>query len=101
MFLFRSLIVRFVMIGDQPPSSGELAAAMSPFYHYCISVFGAERCMFESNFPCDKASCSYTNLWNAFKRMATSYEPSLSESDKTQLFSGTAARVYRIQLEKP
>ena len=26
--------------------------------------------MFESNFPVDKASCSYAVLWNAFKRIA-------------------------------
>ena len=27
------------------------------------------RCMFESNFPPDKQSCGYTELWNAFKRI--------------------------------
>ena len=25
--------------------------------------------MFESNFPPDKQSCGYTELWNAFKRI--------------------------------
>ena len=48
--------------------------------------------MFESNFPVDKVSCSYTVLWNAFKRLSQDY----SESDRKALFSGTAQRVYRL-----
>jgi L-fuconolactonase len=48
--------------------------------------------MFESNFPVDKASCSYHALWNAFKRVATV----LGTSDKAALFHDTAARVYRL-----
>lgn len=47
---------------DQPPSSAELAAAMAPYYRHCIEQFGVHRCMFESNFPVDKVSCSYTLL---------------------------------------
>ena len=53
---------------------------------------GAERCMFESNFPVDKVSCSYTVLWNAFKRLTSG----ASADEKSQLFHGTAARVYRL-----
>ena len=48
--------------------------------------------MFESNFPVDKASCSYTVLWNSFKRL-TSGCPA---DDKAKLFHDTAARVYRL-----
>ena len=51
--------------------------------------------MFESNFPVDKQTCSYTTLWNAFKRIAAGYSP----ADKTALFFGTANRVYRLGLE--
>jgi predicted TIM-barrel fold metal-dependent hydrolase len=50
--------------------------------------------MFESNFPVDKQSCSYTALWNAFKRIAARY----SIDEKAALFSGTAKRVYRLDL---
>jgi predicted TIM-barrel fold metal-dependent hydrolase len=49
--------------------------------------------MFESNFPVDKVSSGYAVLWNAFKRMAAG----ASASEKTDLFSGTASRVYRIE----
>ena len=48
--------------------------------------------MFESNFPPDKQSGGYTELWNAFKRIAAG----ASAAEKTALFSGTAARVYRL-----
>lgn len=85
--------------GETPPSSDELATSMAPFFHHCIAVLGPARCMFESIFPPDKASCSYTTLWDAFKKIGASYEPALSEDDMTQPFSGTAARVYQIPFQ--
>ncbi len=48
--------------------------------------------MFESNFPVDKGMCAYPVLWNAFKRLAGG----ASCAEKAALFSGTAARVYRL-----
>lgn len=77
---------------DVPPSSEELAANWRPYIEPCIEAFGVNRCMFESNFPPDKQSCGYTELWNAFKRITAG----ASASEKTALYSGTAARVYRI-----
>ncbi len=76
----------------QPPSSAELAEAWRPYVEAAIEMFGAERCMFESNFPPDKQSCSYRVIWNAFKRLAHS----CSDREKASLFHGTAARVYRL-----
>lgn len=75
-----------------PPSSTEVADAWRPWIAACIELFGAERCMFESNFPVDKTSASYAVLWNAFKRLAAG----ASAAEKTALFSGTARRVYRL-----
>jgi L-fuconolactonase len=78
---------------DVPPSSEDLAAAWRQYIEPCIEAFGVDRCMFESNFPPDKQSCGYTELWNAFKRVTAN----ASESEKTALYSGTAARVYCLQ----
>jgi len=75
-----------------PPSSQELAAAWRPYMDACIEDFGASRCMFESNFPVDKAMCSYAVLWNAFKRIAAGASP----AEKALLFHDVAARVYRL-----
>jgi predicted TIM-barrel fold metal-dependent hydrolase len=62
------------------------------YYDFTIEKFGADRCMFESNFPVDAVSCSYTVLWNSFKRLTSKY----SAADKAKLFHDTAARVYRL-----
>jgi L-fuconolactonase len=77
---------------DVPPSSEELAAAWRPYIEACIAAFGVDRCMFESNFPPDKQSGGYTELWNAFKRITAG----ASAAEKRALYSGTAARVYRL-----
>ena len=77
---------------SMPPSSDELVEAQKNYYDHSIKGFGPERCMFESNFPVDKQSCSYVVLWNAFKKIANSF----SEEDKQNLFHDTAARVYKL-----
>ena len=77
---------------DLPPTSLALAAAWAPYITECIAAFGARRCMFESNFPVDRGTCSYVVIWNAFKRIAAA----LSAEQKRALFSATAARVYKI-----
>ena len=76
----------------RPPTSEELAETTAPWYQHGLELFGPERCMFESNFPVDKASCSYTVLWNAFKRMTAD----LSAGERAALFRDTARRVYRL-----
>lgn len=76
------------------PSSETLAAQWKPYIETCIEAFGPERGMFESNFPVDRFGADYATLWNAFKRLAAGYSP----SDKTALFSGTAKRVYRLNI---
>jgi L-fuconolactonase len=75
-----------------PPTSIELAEATRRYFEHTIDRFGPNRCMFESNFPVDKLSCSYTVLWNSFKRLSQGY----SADERAALFYGTAARVYRL-----
>ena len=75
-----------------PPTSKELVDAMAPYYLFCVEQFGATRCMFESNFPVDKASYSYTVLWNALKRMSSG----LSKDERSALFHDTAVKAYRL-----
>ncbi len=77
---------------EKPPTSPELAAAQKPYYLHCLEEFGIERCMFESNFPVDRVSCSYTVLWNVFKRITSSF----SADEKAALFHDNAVRVYRL-----
>jgi L-fuconolactonase len=74
--------------------STQLAAEWAPYIETCIEAFGAERCMFESNFPVDMGSCDYATLWNAFKVVAKG----ASAAEKTALFSGTATKTYRLAI---
>lgn len=76
----------------QPPTSEELAAGTKHYYLHMIERFGVERCMFESNFPMDKVSCSYGVLWNSFKRLTANF----TAAEKAALFHDTAKRVYRL-----
>ncbi|MCH8283455.1 MAG: amidohydrolase family protein [Chloroflexi bacterium] len=76
----------------RPPTSTELAESIAPLCHFCIDAFGADRCMFESNFPVDKVSYSYSVLWNAFKRVAQGFSP----DERAALFQKNAARIYRL-----
>jgi len=75
-----------------PIGSEELAASAAPFMTYCIEQFGPGRAMFESNFPVDKVSYSYTVMYNAFKRLSKGY----SASERAAMFHDNAARVYRV-----
>jgi L-fuconolactonase len=75
-----------------PASSEQLAREWRPYIETCIEAFGAERCMFESNFPVDALTCDYATLWNAFKRLAAG----ASADERTALFSGAAKSFYRV-----
>lgn len=77
-----------------PPDSDTVVEAWQDRVHFCIDTFGPERCMFESNFPVDRQALTYPVLWNALQKMAARY----SDAEQDQLFSGTAARVYRLEL---
>jgi predicted TIM-barrel fold metal-dependent hydrolase len=81
-------------MASPPASSAQLAAEWKPYIETCIEAFGADRCMFESNFPVDIGSCGYDVLWNAFKIVAAGY----SADEKTALFSGVATKVYRLEI---
>jgi len=76
----------------EPPPSQQLAEAWRPYVDAIVEAFGAHRCMFESNFPVDKAMSSYAATWNAFKRLAAG----ASAQERADLFAGTAARVYAL-----
>ena len=74
-------------------SSTQLAGEWRPYIETCIELFGANRCMFESNFPVEKMGIGWAALWNAFKRIAAGG----SADEKLAMFSGTARRIYRLE----
>jgi L-fuconolactonase len=82
------------MLGErvEDAPSEILAERWRPVIEPLISIFGASRAMFESNFPPDRDAGTYRATWNAFKRIAAN----ASQAEKDALFRGTASRTYRI-----
>ena len=70
----------------------ELLDANAKWYRHTIEQFGPGRCMFESNFPVDRLSCSYSVLWNQFKKLTKGF----SADERTAMFHDTAMRTYRL-----
>lgn len=57
-----------------------------------VSLFGADRCMFGSNFPIEKIWTNYTALIDAFKQAVES----LGKDAQDAVLRTTAERIYRI-----
>lgn len=57
-----------------------------------VALFGAERCLWGSNFPIEKLWTDYPALLQAHLQATAG----LSETQRTDIFSGTASRIYRI-----
>jgi predicted TIM-barrel fold metal-dependent hydrolase len=57
-----------------------------------VAIFGAERCLFGSNFPIEKLWTSYPALVDAYRAAARS----LPEEGQQAILHDTAMRVYRI-----
>lgn len=57
-----------------------------------VNIFGAERCLFGSNFPIEKIWTTYADLLTAFRDGAAS----LTKARQAAIFNDTAARVYRL-----
>lgn len=55
-------------------------------------IFGADRCLFGSNFPIEKLWTSYGELIGAFREGTSG----LSKARQVAIFQDTAARVYRL-----
>lgn len=66
--------------------------SIRPIVESCIEIFGAERCMFGSNFPVDKLHASYPRIWQTFETICSG----MSDAEQDRLFGGTAREFYRI-----
>jgi L-fuconolactonase len=79
---------------DNPsaPGSTELAQAWRPWVDHCVEAFGADRCMYGSNFPVDKGSYSLKTGANALKRLVSG----ASKDERDDIFWRSAKRFYRL-----
>jgi predicted TIM-barrel fold metal-dependent hydrolase len=79
------------------PSSAELARAWEPWVMPLVEQFGADRCLWGSNFPVDKGSYAYGVGINAYKRLLKGCSP----SERDAIFHRSAARYYRLSSAEP
>jgi len=70
----------------------EIAEKIGPFVHECLKLWGTNRAIFESNFPVDKVSYTYTQFVNGYKLILDKYE----HQQQKQVFYNVASSVYRI-----
>jgi predicted TIM-barrel fold metal-dependent hydrolase len=68
------------------------ADVMGPIIRETVDIFGAERCLYGSNFPIEKLWTDYRTLYRAF-RAAIDH---LGEREQRAILHDTAARLYRI-----
>jgi predicted TIM-barrel fold metal-dependent hydrolase len=80
--------------GSLPPSSRDLAAVWKPWMMTALDLFGAQRCMWGSNFPVDKGSYSCGVGLNAVKLLLAGATASVRDD----VFWRTASRHYNIKL---
>jgi len=60
----------------------------------CLELFGAERCLYGSNFPIEKIWTEYPDLIQAFRQSLKD----LPENQQRSIFFETAQKVYKIEL---
>jgi predicted TIM-barrel fold metal-dependent hydrolase len=63
-----------------------------PWLSECIDAFGADRCMFGSNFPVDRLYARYDRVLEAFEPVLTA----LSEPERDQILVGNAQEFYDL-----
>ena len=66
--------------------------ANGPIIRDTISIFGADRCMFASNYPVDSLAGSYRTIFSGFLA-AVADRP---REEQLKLFHGNATRIYRL-----
>jgi predicted TIM-barrel fold metal-dependent hydrolase len=66
-------------------------AAIRPVVLETIEIFGADRCLFGSNFPIEKIWTDYQTLFHG----TASILGELNANEKAAVLGGTAKRIYR------
>ncbi len=57
-----------------------------------MALFGADRCLFGSNFPIEKLWTDYASLISAYRAAVADFTP----TEQAAMLHDTAARVYRL-----
>jgi len=69
-------------------------ASIRPWIMGCIDAFGADRCMFGTNWPLDRLWRSYLDLVAAYRRIVAEFD----RATQHDLLHGTAERTFRTSV---
>lgn len=70
--------------------------SLRPIITTVLDIFGADRCMFGSNFPVDKLHTSYHRLWTAYLEIVDDHNTAYSEVNKRALFKDNCVAFYKL-----
>ncbi len=76
------------------PGAAELVDRLGAYLRHALYCFGVERCFFASNFPMDKVSASYVDLFEAYTQLAMERGPAAPRA----LLRDNALRFYAIDV---
>jgi predicted TIM-barrel fold metal-dependent hydrolase len=79
------------------PGEPWTVAANGPIVRDTIAIFGAERCLFASNFPVDSLCATFATIMGGFQESIRD----LRESEQRMLFHDNAIRFYRLDQRDP
>jgi predicted TIM-barrel fold metal-dependent hydrolase len=65
---------------------------LAPWIEGAIELFGADRCLFASNFPVDGMHCTLDELFSSYATIVSGVDA----ASRDALFAGTAERVYGL-----
>ncbi len=68
--------------------------SLRPYLEYVLNVFGANRCIFGSNFPVDKLNATFGELVEAYLQVAK--DSGLTKTEIEHVFHDNAIRVYHL-----
>jgi L-fuconolactonase len=68
---------------------------LKPYVHRALDWFGAERCMFGSDWPVCLLAASYQQVVDALRYAVSD----LKQADRDAVFGGNAVRVYGLKTE--
>ena len=63
-----------------------------PVVRDAIAIFGAERCLFASNFPVDGLVATFETIFSGFREITRDF----GDAEVSKLFHDNAVRIYRI-----
>ncbi|MDA1347946.1 MAG: amidohydrolase family protein, partial [Chloroflexi bacterium] len=66
--------------------------SIRPYVLHCIDTFGADRCLFATNWPVDSVWSSYDAVIDAYREITSGF----SADERAAMFSGNSERLYKI-----